>query len=194
MGNYLDIARGRAAPGILIFDKRINLVYANDQALAQLPGLKKKRIPAEVVALCEDVKRCVRRREAGGNCAVIGEAGGSAWGLRAFWIDKFSHIMVLVEKIVDRRLNDVDFDALRGRHDLSARETEVLRLVCQGLANKTIARKLFISEYTVKDHVKNIMTKMAIDSRSGIIARVLFPEQFDAASTPGGPGPKSSKG
>ena len=49
---------------------------------------------------------------------------------------------------------------------LSERETEVLRLVARGLANKEIASRLFISETTVKTHVKNIMHKLKVPSRT----------------------------
>jgi NarL family two-component system response regulator LiaR len=49
---------------------------------------------------------------------------------------------------------------------LSERETEVLRLVARGHANKEIASELFISETTVKTHVKNIMHKLKVPSRT----------------------------
>jgi two-component system NarL family response regulator len=48
---------------------------------------------------------------------------------------------------------------------LTERELEVLRLVAQGLANKDIARELFISENTVKNHVRNILEKLHLHSR-----------------------------
>ena len=40
---------------------------------------------------------------------------------------------------------------------LTDREMEVLRLVAQGLNNRDIAGKLFISENTVKNHIRNIL-------------------------------------
>ncbi|HEY7280876.1 MAG TPA: response regulator transcription factor [Actinomycetota bacterium] len=48
---------------------------------------------------------------------------------------------------------------------LTERELEVLRLVAQGMANKDIARELFISENTVKNHVRNILDKLRLHSR-----------------------------
>jgi len=48
---------------------------------------------------------------------------------------------------------------------LTERELEVLRLVAQGMANKDIAKELFISENTVKNHVRNILEKLHLHSR-----------------------------
>ena len=54
---------------------------------------------------------------------------------------------------------------------LTQRETEVLQLLAEGLANKTIARRLKISEHTVKFHVKAILTKLNAQSRTEAVVR-----------------------
>ena len=48
---------------------------------------------------------------------------------------------------------------------LTTRELEVLKLVARGLANRDIAGELFISENTVKNHVRNILEKLQLHSR-----------------------------
>ena len=48
---------------------------------------------------------------------------------------------------------------------LTDRELEVLRLVAQGLNNREIASRLFITENTVKNHVRNILEKLQMHSR-----------------------------
>lgn len=49
---------------------------------------------------------------------------------------------------------------------LSPREIEVLGLIAQGNANKLIADRLFVSEDTVKGHVKNILSKLGANDRT----------------------------
>ncbi|MBM2832801.1 MAG: two component transcriptional regulator, LuxR family, partial [Dehalococcoidia bacterium] len=53
---------------------------------------------------------------------------------------------------------------------LSVREQEVLTLVAQGLTNKEVADKLYISENTVKYHMKNILDKLHLQNRAQVIA------------------------
>ena len=52
------------------------------------------------------------------------------------------------------------------RPDLSAREVQVLALIVRGQANKQIAFTLNIAEHTVKNHVKNILSKLGVQDRT----------------------------
>jgi ATP/maltotriose-dependent transcriptional regulator MalT len=54
--------------------------------------------------------------------------------------------------------------------DLSSRELEVVRLVADGLANRDIARRLFVSEATVKSHLVHVFTKLGVASRTAAVA------------------------
>jgi DNA-binding NarL/FixJ family response regulator len=60
-----------------------------------------------------------------------------------------------------------------GEEDLTTREIEVLRKVAQGNRNRDIAEKLFISEETVKVHIKHIMEKLGARDRTEAIAIAL---------------------
>jgi LuxR family maltose regulon positive regulatory protein len=55
---------------------------------------------------------------------------------------------------------------VRGLSALSAREDEVLDLVAQGLSNKEIADRLFISVSTVKVHVRHVLEKLGVRTRT----------------------------
>jgi DNA-binding NarL/FixJ family response regulator len=62
-------------------------------------------------------------------------------------------------------------DSAPAADTLTPREHEVLALLAQGLANKTIARRLSISDSTVKFHVNAIMTKLGAQSRTDAVVR-----------------------
>lgn len=61
---------------------------------------------------------------------------------------------------IDGRLGDEETDKL------TRREFEVIALIADGLNNKEIAEKLFISEKTVKNHVSNIFKKINVNDRT----------------------------
>ena len=53
-----------------------------------------------------------------------------------------------------------------GKAQLSAREIDVLRRICQGMANKEIARELKLQEVTVKLHMKTLFRKIEARNRT----------------------------
>jgi len=59
---------------------------------------------------------------------------------------------------------------------LSTREVEVLRLVAAGHTNRDIAERLFLSEHTVRSHVRSILTKTQTDNRT---AAALFAHEYN---------------
>jgi two-component system NarL family response regulator len=62
---------------------------------------------------------------------------------------------------------------------LTEREMEVLKLVAKGMNNRDIARELFISENTVKNHVRNILEKLQIHSRMEAVMIALRDKLID---------------
>ena len=56
---------------------------------------------------------------------------------------------------------------------LSERETEILRLLCEGQNYKRIAEALFVSGHTVRSHIKNIYKKLHVNSRAEAVKKAM---------------------
>jgi two-component system nitrate/nitrite response regulator NarL len=69
----------------------------------------------------------------------------------------FSHLSKLVRIAGGDRVTEPNI--------LSLRETEILQLIAEGMSNKQIAEHLFLSLYTVKNHVHNILKKLQVKHR-----------------------------
>lgn len=63
---------------------------------------------------------------------------------------------------------------LAAAYGLTAREAEVARLVAAGCSNPEIARLLFVSRYTVEDHLKHVYQKLGVGGRSELVSRLFF--------------------
>lgn len=173
-----DIVRRRAAPGVLVTDPGGRVLFANEPALATLTALgfsdpEAWTPPEEVTQLCDLALQ-------GQETAITLQAHKSegetslACALRAFPLappgsgTRATHVMILLERIVAK--HQVDLEKARQTFDLSKRELEVLSLINLGYANKKIAEQLYLSEYTIKDHIKSLMKKLGASSRSEIVA------------------------
>jgi DNA-binding NarL/FixJ family response regulator len=85
---------------------------------------------------------------------------------------------VIISQAIADRLTDFLRPAseptdINGTPTLSIRELEVLRLVAGGARNGEIADQLYISEATVKAHLRNIMDKMQVKNRAQAVARAI---------------------
>ena len=80
------------------------------------------------------------------------------------WLDRSLTASVLSEKSQadQSRMTDPE-DAKIG--SLTTREREIVGLVCEGLKNKQIGDRLFISEATVRNHLTSILSKLGVSDR-----------------------------
>jgi DNA-binding NarL/FixJ family response regulator len=112
---------------------------------------------------------------------VLTSAAGDIHVLRAF---KAGAVGYLMKNLLRTDLIDTVRDVHSGRRripaeialqlaehaadeSLTARELEVLRGVTKGLSNKIIGSELGITEHTVKNHIKNILSKLYVNDRTG---------------------------
>jgi DNA-binding CsgD family transcriptional regulator len=66
-------------------------------------------------------------------------------------------------------VKDLSFEEFCKKFEVSPRETDIVREICNGLSNKEISEKLFISLQTVKDHTHRIYIKTNVKSRVQLI-------------------------
>jgi DNA-binding CsgD family transcriptional regulator len=179
MKSLIEILNLRQLPGVIILDSSGSLLFMNETVGSMVPTLPTTSdpgtytVPAEIRAVClEDQTTLVNGQSS--SARIFYTAEGKPYSLRSFPLGGVAeqsgtrHIMVLVEPIIER--HQVDFAAVKREYGISKRELEVLKLICQGLSNREIAARLFISEHTAKDHVRRILEAFGAASRSEVMA------------------------
>lgn len=79
---------------------------------------------------------------------------------------------ITLEKDKADRVADVDSVSLSSRYGLTRRETDVTLLVAKGYINQEISDELFIGLSTVKTHISNIYSKLAVKSRTEMLKKL----------------------
>ena len=106
-----------------------------------------------------------RGREAGARGYVLKEAGHDTI-VRA--IDRVSRGEDFIDPALAPSLLELSRESL-----ITGREREILQLLADGMSNADVAQKLFISQETVKSHVRHILAKLEADNRTQAVAIAL---------------------
>ena len=178
----LSAAGGDSDRGLLVLDDDDGLEMADAAATAWLDelGATGRRLPLVVTAVADrareiesgrtDAAATVRVRARSGRWVLVrGSAlgnGGSA-----------PRIAVTLEPARAPELAEVIVDAF----GLTRRERRVTELVAQGLPNVAIAGQLFLSPYTVQDHLKAIFEKLGVSSRGQLVAHLFVDHSLGRA-------------
>jgi DNA-binding NarL/FixJ family response regulator len=174
---------GEASDGASALDmvlRRRPAVVVMDVRRPGMDGLEATRLLAEqspdtkVLIFTAYSERSLLNRgfESGAKGYILQEAPHATL-VRA--IEKIAH----GEGFVDPALMPL-FLAGRDHGDLlTPREREILKLLADGLSNADVAEKLFISQETVKSHVRHILTKLEADTRTQAVAIALRDAMID---------------
>ena len=86
-----------------------------------------------------------------------------------------SETMIVIEPAEPREVSWLRTSA----YGLSNREREVVDLVVRGLSTKQISQTLYISEYTVQDHLSNVFNKVGVRGRRALVKRLYLDSLYD---------------
>ncbi len=180
-----------AATGILLFNSTGQLLFMNHEAqemMRQLSPFSHREngaclIPEDIHLVARElIKRlmhCTHPKDCEYNQVErLCFASDQRLLLRGLCIPdeplaRNSRILVIIEHL-NPRVACPDMD-IQQRYHLTEREQMVIIYLMLGFTNKEIANRLNLSEYTVKEHLKRIMHKTKTTTRTGLLARMVFP-------------------
>ncbi len=147
-------------PNIAIVD--LNL--GKEDGLQIIKKIKSKLVDTKFIILTSSLKKedFIRSEEAGSDGYILKDA---------FAEDIIYAINVVLRgrKFIDPEITKYQIETSNNNfEDLTPREYDVLVELGKGLSNYEIARKLFISEHTVKKHVSSILLKLDLNHRTQI--------------------------
>ena len=158
----LSDAPADEAPGLILFAPDNSIELTNPAAEAWLDEFD--GIPVAIHAVAEHARSealgpsTARLRTPSGRWLVV---RGSLLGDRAAVILEAPRAPELAPLIAEA-------------YGLTDRERAVTQLVAQGLSTNEIGARLFLSPYTVQDHLKSIFEKTGVGSRGELVARLFF--------------------
>jgi DNA-binding NarL/FixJ family response regulator len=173
-----------AEPDLTVVGTAATLAQARAMVVSSEPDvvLLDHRLPdglgvdsiGELKALRPDTKVVVLTAAAEDSMLVTAtEAGCAGFILKTSPLDELvaavrtaaaGEIMVSSD-LLARLLNRLHHQYERPPHDLTSREREILELIAEGLTNGAIAKRLFISVNTVRNHVQSVLAKLEAHSK-----------------------------
>lgn len=179
------LASGAAAdprplsPGVVLLDEHLRIDSVSPEAERWLPDLpggadpSTDRLPLAVSAVATRVRRAARGETATAPPVARTRSRTGRWVLihgSPLKRPSGQYTSVIIQAAQPGAVSTLHLQAL----GLSPREQDVTRLVLQGRSTGDIARELYVSPYTVQDHLKSIFAKASVRSRGELVASVIF--------------------
>lgn len=154
-------------PDVILMD--INMPGMN--GLQAIKEMKTENLPSRIIVLTihEDREYLFKTLQMGAEGYVLKDADPSVLIEAIRSVNRGqSYIQANMTRELVKEFNRVTLhDKGKGEENsLTARELEVLELIAEGMINKEIAKRLYISEKTVKNHVSNIFRKLNVSDRT----------------------------
>ncbi|NPV02027.1 MAG: response regulator transcription factor [Brevinematales bacterium] len=101
--------------------------------------------------------------------AIVAFVGIPAFIFQALYSRMAIDRIASPDSVIPEAISKIEFskDVIR-KYDISRREEDIIKMVARGLSNKDIAKELFISIFTVKNHLFHIYKKLDVKTRSQI--------------------------
>ena len=172
---------GEGEPGLLLLDDQDGVEMANPAAGVWLDELRsrRRRLPVVVSAVAQRARE-VASGDSGLAATARARTASGRWITVRGWVlqnGSASRTAITLEPARGPELGELLAEA----YGLTARERRVSKLVAQGLPNAAIAARLYLSTYTVQDHLKAIFEKLDISNRGQLVARLFLDPQLSPA-------------
>ena len=150
-------------PDIILMD--IQMPVMNGLEATKRIKLKFPYVKIVMITVSDDITDLFDALKKGAQGYLLKNLESEAWRehLRAFALDEVPMSKEIAFQILKEFPQSKAIT--KEKTPLSTRELEVLQLVAKGLSNREISETLFISEHTVKSHLKNILSKLHLDNR-----------------------------
>jgi DNA-binding NarL/FixJ family response regulator len=151
-----------ARPDLILMD--INMPKVNGLAATRIIKEQFPSVKIVIVTVSDDASDLFDALKQGAQGYLLKNLKPSLWleYLQAVAADETP----MPKEIARRILHEFHTTPVPSKQsNLTQREQEILTWVAQGYSNKEIARQCLISEYTVKNHLKNIMQKLHLNNR-----------------------------
>ncbi|MFA5903612.1 MAG: helix-turn-helix transcriptional regulator [Desulfobacula sp.] len=184
--DLLKMIRANTASGMILLDENRRCIFSNTRAdqicsrlagkycPADLSGKAKVLIPAIIIEDCRKdtgAPLLFRQRKISVSPDEIYRIKCRSIDRKISGHDKDLFIVTLEDDCAIHQMNGA---ALKEQFGLTPREIEIISYICKGFTNLEIADTLFISQGTVKNHLKHIFAKTCATSRTHLIHKVLF--------------------
>jgi DNA-binding CsgD family transcriptional regulator len=181
---------GHDSPGVLVLDERGRLLQYTGAAERRLrdlgdlgPGWREGYgLPAAILSIRGAIRRALGRgtdREKSSVPRLLVRARSGRWlVLHGSWTEpgtaRGGEAMIVIEAAGPREVAWLKTSA----YGLTGREREVVDLVVRGASTREISQTLYISEYTVQDHLSNIFEKVGARGRRALVRRLYLESLF----------------